>query len=73
MVYLEGLDGNVCMVMHIAPKISWNTFPSYMGTQHKIDFFQVLQATAEFLGGDEECWMELQSMVTRMGEGSLKR
>ena len=34
---------------------------------------QVLQAVARLLGGEEECWMELQAMVTRMGEGSLKR
>ncbi|KAL5263093.1 hypothetical protein ACHWQZ_G008487 [Mnemiopsis leidyi] len=34
---------------------------------------RVLQAIAKLLGGEEECWMELQAMVTRMGEGSLKR
>lgn len=34
---------------------------------------RVLQSIAKLLGGEEECWMELQAMVTRMGEGSLKR
>lgn len=41
--------------------------------QSKNRLLQVLQSIARLLGGEEECWMELQAMVTRMGEGSLKR